>query len=457
MDAMDVTFELVTGAFAGAAVPRRTQAAREGETDGLRIPELKPLLRFWWRTLHGLDDNKTLFKKEAEVFGSTDGQRFRIMPQSRVMPSPGQITQVGTSSKNHLYDNDTLTYMGYGPVTWNNEQGHKQSEFNTAFVHEGVELRTRCMWHREKGGNEDEAVQHSRTGVVRALWLLSAFGGYGGRSRRGWGSIRVKGPTLSSEWDGLNLSDPHGYETRKGLVKGLGEDLRRLLSSRVAGAAIASLRHTGFSASTVILVGPGFPKAAKAMERARQDFAEYRRALGAWHYHDRLAAGSVGPDHKLRYGWVYSTPPANDSAAPLGSAFGLPHNGQFRKPDVDRWGRPNRVPGGPTFEVGLGDALTGRRASPLFFKVIRCGREFVPIALYLPAPFVPDPSVPGNPAVNFRQRDRRTPVNGPIPLTPPLFDAIDELIQPFTVLTCYAKDGGTSTWQGLIQRGWDPA
>ena len=79
-------------------------------------------------------------------------------------------------------------------------------------------------------------------------------------------------------------------------------------------------------------------------------YNRYRRALGR----AQSLPGAVGPvTRNVRTG-VLKTPVKTD-VAPLGSAFGLPHLARFTK--------------GPRVDVGVGAHLTGRRASPVFFKV----------------------------------------------------------------------------------------
>jgi hypothetical protein len=107
------------------------------------------------------------------------------------------------------------------------------------------------------------------------------------------------------------------------------------------------------------------------------------------------------------------------------------------------------VPRGDTVNVGVGADLDGRRASPLFFKVLKCGTQAVPVVLFLPAVFVP-PLLPIN--VRMIPAGATTPT-GTARLGFVDYRAVEEFFSGDS-LTCYAQSGSVSTWNGLAGRGW---
>ena len=162
---LDLKFELVTPAFAGAA--------KRGETDGLRIPEIKALLRYWWRTMYGHLLIPQLRREEAALFGSSDarvGRRLSLVPKGG---STGRVDRAPTPERDQLY-----AYFAYGPVT--------RSEIVTPRVHAGA-------WSTIKLVTAKNSPINAIDELAKTLWLVSAFAGYGGRFRRGWGGPRGSG------------------------------------------------------------------------------------------------------------------------------------------------------------------------------------------------------------------------------------------------------------------------
>jgi len=171
------------------------------------------------------------------------------------------------------------------------------------------------------------------------------------------------------------------------------------------------------------------------MRSAWQAFYQYRRALGAHYNH---APGAVGPDHTTRACWIEAAPvlPGN---APLGSAFGLPHNGFFRT-------------AGAYVDVGVGRDLGGRRASPLFFKVLRVGAGYAPLALWLPATFLPTGAGYG---LYMRSQvqvgGRRDNRYAPVAVGYAGDAAVKEFFDGSPGLMCHDTQG---PWPGLLGLGW---
>jgi len=344
-EAIQVTFELVTPAYAGGA-------ERE-KCDGLRPPTLKGLLRFWWRALHPELQGRQLFEREAALFGSTDpsvGQRLRVVPGS-----PWQAPAhdpAGTPE-----ENQTHGYMAYGAVV--REEGMSQPQTTVARIH--ARQKATFGLHLPRTGAEQ-----AHNELIRTLWVLSAFGGIGSRSRRGWGSLRL-------ECDFGNLPDPHNGDSR--------QDTVALLKKGLEAAAGSALQwsqepdHTAFSAKATVLIGPVSRDCGveQALRPARNALLLYRRSLGTGQRGARR-----GPDGQVRARWL-STGLGGQETAPFGSSFGLPHNANYLRLN------PRRV-----VQVGAGEDLKGRRASPVFFKLLRVGSVLAPVILYLPSRFIPD-------------------------------------------------------------------
>jgi len=333
----DVTFELVTPAYTGGADPYFC--------DPLRPPALKSLIRFWWRTMHGSLNQHDLLAKEETVFGSSKqdvGRRFDLRP-TRELPA---LTYDARDKKE---TGAVHSYMAYGPVL--RDKAHGANYLEVPRMHAGSRASFQLL-----------CVQHVEAEVVKALWLLSTLGGYGGRSRRGWGGLSV-----TADWrkHGLPNFDDASGDVGAAVKTGL----RACLPSTVASKPA----YPAFSNDALLRLGDAKPTWEAALNEEFTKFHAYRRMLGAVQGHTARSI-PVGPDHALRSGWLTGAPAAG-TPAPAAAAFGLPLNAKFTS--------------GAKVNVGVGDKATGRRASPLFFKVLRArldGKvQFFPLALWLPS------------------------------------------------------------------------
>ncbi len=354
-NSIDVSFELVTPAYAGGA-------HREA-TDGLRPPTLKALLRFWWRAIHPELAPAKLFEREAQLFGAAStAQGLRLAMQGPWAPL--RTDPVGQYEPDFLH-----VYMAYGPVAWDPHstahprRAHGASVLKTPRIHPQQEVGMR-LYLPAGSSPEGEA------DLLNTCWALSAFGGYGSRHRRGWGSLRAKCNLPAG------LSDPHAEPSAAAQV--LRDGLQQILGGRDglrSRAGEQEPRHTAFSIKSRLFVGRTHASWHEALTQAKDAYYDYHRRLGAEHRH---APGAVGPDHRKRSSWLAPGKPVPSDSIPAGSAFGLPHNAQFSPPGK-----------GPTVHVGVGPDLSGRRASPVFIKVIGNGKQFTPVVLWLPALFLP--------------------------------------------------------------------
>ena len=350
MPKIDVSLRLVTPAFVGGAL-----RGRSVPPEGIRPPEIKALLRYWWRaTQHG--PVSEMAAREAEIFGSRDGsigRRLRVVPTESLGPRKTEFSSAGT-----VYPPGFYTYRAYGPVSWIRER--QQAESTVPEVAPG-HFRRFSIYCRDSDFDQ----------VLKALWLLSAFGGVGSRSRRGWGSLAVTG--VDEGWrrcfgSGKDEMNPHTAADTGELCKRLNRGLAASVSDAVTGSPTG---HTAFGPSSIVLVGPSQPDWKKAMEVLHAKLNGYRRRLGAVRNH---APQEVGSDFDLRARW--SARPGRPSAladgspSPLGAGFGLPVNGTHGS-------------------VGVGSSLNGRRASPVFFNVAKVQNGYAPVVLWLPSPFLP--------------------------------------------------------------------
>ena len=350
----EITFEITTPAYAGGSDVM--------ESDGLRPPTLKALLRFWWRTMHADIQPQDLYAREAAIFGSTNtGQGIRIIPvNSRVLRTE-KITPYRPNQLSPLF------YMAYGAQDRDNQPRPR--------IVCGQSVTYKIVSGRH-------CTQEQWSEVTSAIWLLGTFGGVGSRSRRGFGSLSLISvlddtDAESGEKDTLLAA---GCQSRADVCQRISASLSSVVSTA------ARPDFSAFSKLTRVVVG----KPARTWESALIDagsvYYELRRALGTTYNHGPRNA-PVGMDFR-RICYYGRIPPNNAiNKATLGSAFGLPHNYQFSSPPGGRgYGRR----WSPSIQVEIDDK-EARRASPVFFHVAKIATgEYVPIVLWLRSRFLPE-------------------------------------------------------------------
>lgn len=156
---IELELRALTPIFKGGSTTAQIDEGRP-----FRAPSIRGALRYWWRATSTLADVEQLRARERELFGGVHGasplaSRVSIAildQQSTPGPRPG----------NKPY--------AFG-VTGKDPEG----EARNRQVHTNARGRLRVEWRDDSAGEE----------VKRALkaWLL--FGGVGGRSRRGAGSV----------------------------------------------------------------------------------------------------------------------------------------------------------------------------------------------------------------------------------------------------------------------------
>jgi CRISPR type III-B/RAMP module RAMP protein Cmr6 len=341
----EATLEMITPGFVGGA-------DQELGTPALRAPSLKAALRFWWRTMHGDWDTSHLRKEEAHIFGSTDeGQGISVHIAKAVTRKLGRGENMGRGGS-------PLGYLGYGPIQYDKEE---KGNITTRDAIAPSSTYSVILRHRNR-----QALDEAR----RALWLLTAFGGIGSRSRRGWGSLscsealsdlpQLKKVTNPSEMAWLlnqGLEQVCPAETRKNAENlewtAIGKESKVFVSNQTFSSAISALSDIG-----------------SLMQQFRHRYGQNSTRGGG--------DGKPGPDYHLTKNALggKSLPHLPERAA-----FGLPYAQEFRSINC----RAEFIPVLPHKNMD-----EGRRASPIFLKILPLGKEFVWVVTHLPAQFLPE-------------------------------------------------------------------
>ncbi|WP_028841628.1 type III-B CRISPR module RAMP protein Cmr1 [Thermodesulfobacterium hveragerdense] len=150
-------------------------AGADGRTPELRPSEFKGMMRFWWRAIKAENDIPKLKKEEAEIFGGTGKGEGKSKLAIKLKPL-------------------NLISSDYWPLP------HKKN-FKKMCFREGSQFIVELAF-RDKNYQD----------LFSNLFILTTIlGGFGGRSRRGFGSVKIIEPDLEISYQYiLNLLNEIG-------------------------------------------------------------------------------------------------------------------------------------------------------------------------------------------------------------------------------------------------------
>ena len=190
---LELDVNVATFLYGGGA-----EAGRNDSFDPFRIPSIRGQLRFWWRATRGgaFENSEQLRAAEAQVWGDTvqaSAVKLRILSAKPGVEKPAAKPRPDGRG----WDDEQPRYVLF-PAQENRK--------NVGRIYTGGSFRL-----------EVRAPEPLIADVDSALWAWFAFGGIGGRTRRGCGSLYCK--TYAHTWkaeamlgDGL----PRGWPTLKG-------------------------------------------------------------------------------------------------------------------------------------------------------------------------------------------------------------------------------------------------
>ncbi len=164
MDILKLQCKLITPMFMYGA---------DGRTPELRSSEFKGMMRWWWRAIKAENDIDKLRKEEAEIFGGSGEGEGRSKVKIIVMSE----LEVG----------DTIDYQPLPHHNRNNCPIDKAKQCKKAFISKAVrvdkEIIIKFLIPSDK--------------IERLIYLTFILGGFGKRSRRGFGSLEIIEPSTS--------------------------------------------------------------------------------------------------------------------------------------------------------------------------------------------------------------------------------------------------------------------
>lgn len=211
----------------------------------LRHTGVKGALRFWWRALQNPISIEKLKKKEDPLMGSTESQAQAQIYLSDVNSS------IETQRKWNV--NQWESYVGYGLVESTNSNSRNYVEPGTTFTLNVI----------SKGDEKDDLRQ--------AIIALGSFGGLGGRSRKGWGSV------VLTELDGWERPD-----TKDSFAK-FSNDFVSALSKDENYP-----EYTAFSSNSRIVCGEVYNSATQAHKAISTNYKEFVKTVNPKLYREEF-------------------------------------------------------------------------------------------------------------------------------------------------------------------------
>lgn len=328
------------------------------DVDVIRTPSVRGHLRFWWRALYASQCSSTedLYRRESALWGraaNDGGGRSAVEIRVDVEGNGGAID-----------DSDIDLQQTLGAYALWPARAEKRRKPGTRFV---LTLKV--------AGTDTDEVEIKN--ALRA-WIL--FGGYGGRTRRGLGSLKV-------------IGDVNGWlpttATREGLTNLFGLDIFAAPTRRPeevpwfggASVHVGSADRNAQTAWTKALdwlkefrQGTTGQQGIRAREPGTGKAQPSRPSISNWPEADKV--------RRIKNKTSAHAPRHNATAAWPRAGFGLPIIGQFQTNgrNNERYDEP-----GP-FELRwrAGDVEHDRLASPLIVKALPLADgTFAPCALWL--------------------------------------------------------------------------
>jgi CRISPR-associated protein Cmr1 len=362
-------YELITPLFGGGVEPQQADPI-----SSVRASSVRGQLRFWWRATRGghYATLEQLAAAEAALWGSaasTDKGGQSLVLVEVVQTHAGRpFAPNGKASIGE--PGSSFSYVAF-PLNKTD---------NVAL--EGVQFKLRLSYPKDR-----------TTDVAAALWAWETFGGIGGRTRRGFGSLRCLAVTQNGETIEVNQPKTNAPEQvltwlKQGLHKHVVEtwhlakvphiaaDPEFVLFSSHANALrvwqelFAKLKNFRHQRPSGRMPGRNHWPEPDVIRRRTGRFANYRDKDGNLHDHRRPLLD----------------PPID--AFPR-AAFGLPIQFEFKRDDQQNGDPKDKNPLLP--RRADKDENYNRFASPLILRPLACADgSFIGIAFRLAGSAVPD-------------------------------------------------------------------
>lgn len=367
----------------------------------VRSSGVRGQLRFWWRATTGarLESLEALKRREAEVWGGIWGGnpvrgQVAVMVEKRPgSKEPRAVPTFSWSEKNHPTSTRETQKIAYGAFPMRpTDKPPKLGDDSRSVIwdHTGIDYRLR-LTHPPELADE--------IGLSVSAWLT--FGGYGGRTSRGFGAVALtESPSSATITDSPRqlaerLREPKGTQLLEG-VPALGNPHAESPSD--PGCIMKLGKKQGSPVDA-------WKRAVSALEAFRQGPGQGRNegnvknqpGRSLWPEADELRSitGQAKPKHGQRL---------NHGAAFPRADFGMPIIFHFK--DSNK-GRPHDENSDPRDLTLVPSEQHTRLASPLILTVTKGGQ---PVAVHLQNAGAPDELLLMEGSAPFRQVQKHVEV-----------------------------------------------
>lgn len=235
-------FEVLTPLMVGGQTRRKTcnetisnrhYHHKDVRKSNLNINSIKGQLRWWFRTIHGHSAN--LSQWERELFGSTDGAskvKLSLKNQNTTVnewPRNFNVKSFGeykfSAKKPGQYDG--LKYFSYTNRVPTPDDNHPENN-----------LLTVREYLRPGGSFDVQFVSDDRARIklLALFWFASQFSGFGNRSRRCFGNVKILNPKQLNYDDGSSFTTFSSYRSQEQYVSTIRQNFQTLKDKIFANA-----------------------------------------------------------------------------------------------------------------------------------------------------------------------------------------------------------------------------
>lgn len=171
------SYKLITPLFGGGVAPREND-----ESKLIRETQIRGQLRFWWRAIRGTGTLVDIKQREDAIFGSANQKvgQSKVLTSVKVnenhkIDSEGKFEQIFESKTRTVITREKdWSKLAYASFQLQPDDGKQ------FYVRDGIEFSLDIIFPESE-----------RAEIEAALWAWETFGGIGGRTRRGFGSIKL--------------------------------------------------------------------------------------------------------------------------------------------------------------------------------------------------------------------------------------------------------------------------
>lgn len=342
---LTLTYKLITPLFGGGAEPKKADPIST-----IRVPEIRGLLRFWWRAtlVDHCSNLREISEHEADVWGSSSQpSKVKVHLVDTHYDEAGSLPAYTVENRKPRSSDQIVPYATF-PLQPEQDELRDPS-WKSEKVLKDVTFTLKIQFPKGRAAE-----------MENALWAWETFGGIGARTRRGFGAIRLV------KRDGQDVPSPdlQSYE----------QSIRAKLNSLIRNVNFCDgVPHIGPNSMFKLTPFTNSTKGAwsdligryKNFRQSRNiTYPGGRRHFGISHWPEPNLIRSRFPKpgggnwaHLVRYPVMAKVPRAK---------FGLPILFQFPQP-----GEPPST----TLQGRLGNAKIDRMASPLILRPVSCSKD----------------------------------------------------------------------------------